>query len=884
VVLLERSDSLDTLYRLAAEAASGRGRLLLLGGEAGVGKTALVRLFSQRAGREIVVACGGCDPLSLPRPLGPLVDMAPQLGGGLGKLLDQDASTTRLFGALLEMLTASPHLLVFEDVHWADEGSLDLLRYLGRRLAGTRSLVIATYRDDETGPRHPLQVALGDLATSDGLCRLQLRALTIDAVGTLAAGTGVDAAALHRATGGNPFFVIEMLGAGGTALPPTLRDAVLARAARLTPAGRRALDAAAVLGSRFAPSLLASMGLDDGAVDECLMSGALVRDDGIVAFRHELSRAAILDALLPARAVELHALALAAWRRSPGSDALAALAHHAEAAGDGAAVLEFAPRAARRASELRSHREAAEQYARALRWAHALPPADRATLYEDRSYECYLTGEMEAALDSRREATDIWRAQGNVARVGDCLRWQARLSWWLGRRADSERQSRESIAVLESAGPGPQLAWAYSHASQTAMLAAHRPEAIAWGTRAIELAERLGEREVLCHSLNNVGTARYDHDGSLEGVRELERSLALAFALGREVHVTRAYANLCFVSVSVRRLDAAEEYLRVGLAYCDEHDFYLMRSYLAGFKAACEFWRGDYAAAADKAEALLRQPMPPIGRIQQLMVLGRVRARRGQPGASALLEEAWTIASGTGELRRIAPVAAARAEAAWLAGDMDAAARAAREGFDLGVERDDRWTIGELGYWLWRAGAMATPPRNTAEPYALQIRGEARAAAACWQRIGAPWEMADALSDLDDADALREAHRTFERLGARPMADRVARRLRALGARNVSRRPRASTRANPAGLTARELDVLALVAEGLRNAEIGERLFVSAKTVDHHVSSLLGKLGARSRAEAAGRAADLLRAAPARGAAITRKMGSPPDVQAVVGR
>jgi len=884
VDLLERSESLDALFRLAAEAATGSGRLALIGGEAGVGKTALIWHFSRAVSREIRVVCGGCDPLSLPRPLGPLLDMAPQLGGGVRRLIAEEAPAARLFSALLELLTASPHVLVFEDMHWADDGSLDLLRYLGRRLASTRSLVIATYRDDETGPRHPLQIALGDLATSQASCRLQLRALTIDAVATLAAGSGVDVAALHRTTGGNPFFVIEMLGAAGTALPATLRDAVLARAARLTPAGRRALDGAAVLGSRFPPALLAAIGLADAAVDECLSGGALVRDGDMIAFRHELSRAAILDALLPARAIELHRLALAAWRRlSPAADALAALAHHADAAGDGAAVLEFAPRAARRASELRSHREAAEQYARTLRWAHQLAPREQAVLYEERSYQCYLTGQMEAALEARRHAIDRWRADGEIARVGDNLRWQSRLSWWLGRRADAEAQSRESIAVLESAGPGPQLAWAFAHASQIAMLASRRPEAIAWGMRAIELAEHLGEREVLCHALNNLGTARYDLDGGPEGVRELERSLALAFELGHEVHVARAYANLSAVSVSVRRLDAAETYLRAGLAYCEEHDFHLMGSYLLGFQATCRFWRGDYADAARNAEALLREPLPPVGRIQPLVVLGRVHARRGDPGAPALLDEAWALATSTGELQRMGPVAAARAETAWLAGDRAATARAAREAFDLAVDRDDRWTIGELGFWLWRAGALAACPRGAAEPYARHSGGEARTAAACWEAIGAPYETADALADSGGEDALRQAHRTFERLGAIPMADRVARRLRATGARSAARRPRASTRANPAGLTGRELEVLRLVAEGLRNAEIGERLFVSAKTVDHHVSSLLGKLGARSRTQAAGRAAELLRTAAPRDAG-PRKMGSPPDVRLAGGR
>src|SRR5262249_5871845 len=151
----------------------------------------------------------------------------------------------------------------------------------------------------------------------------------------------------------------------------------------------------------------------------------------------------------------------------------------------------------------------------------------------------------------------------------------------------------------------------------------------------------------------------------------------------------------------------------------------------------------------------------------------------------------------------IGTVRAARAEAAWLAGDLDRVRREAETAFRLAAARRDAWMMGELGLWLWRAGALSSAPAGAAAPYALQIDGNAAAAAAASRRLACPYETAMALVDLEDEAALREAHDVLEGLAARPLADRVARRLREKGVRGLTRRPRAATRANPSGLTAR---------------------------------------------------------------------------------
>jgi DNA-binding CsgD family transcriptional regulator len=858
--LHERDAHLAQLEEHRRLAAAGKGRVVLVGGEAGVGKTALVEAFAQRAAESAGVMRISCDALSTPSPLGPARDLAPILGLPVELLAADGGDRDRFFRAMLDAFAAwpDPAVVIAEDAHWSDGASLELLRFLTRRIDGLRLLVVVTYRDDEIGPDHPLRLTLGDLATSPTVHRLGLLPLSQAAVAQMAAPSGRDPIALHRLTGGNPFFLTEVLSADGETTPSTVVDAVLARAARLSPEARAVLDVAAVIGSPIDLDLLLAVAgpvLDE--IDACVAGGLVRGTDGGLAFRHELVREAIVSTITPPRLRLLHARVLAALRESPEAlpDA-ARLAHHADAAGDRVAVREFAVAAAEQAVAAYAHHEAAAQYARALRFADCLPDAERARLYEGRSVACHLCGQGAEALAARQAALEIWRSLGDPLREGDSLRWLSRLYWHDGNGAEAESAAIAALGRLEPLPPGPELAMAYSNLAQLRMLASDYDGTILWGERAIVLAESLGEIETLVHALNNVGTARA-HVGDTRGEEELRRSLGLALDHGFADHAGRAMLNLAWEALQSMRLDAALQWLAAGLNHSTEYDLDHHRSYQLATRALVRARQGELSAAEADARQVLRQPgLPHVTRIVALSALGRACARRGDPAAEAVLDEALALAERTGQLQRLEPVRGARAEFALLANDPAQARTEVLAIRDLVSERGNRWQRSEFAWLLWQAGERELPEGldDLAAPYASQIAGDFTAAAAAWRELACPYEEARALAESTNPADVWRAIATFDALGATPALGQAIQRLRALGVRDapaMKRGPRASTRANPAGLTRREVEVLALMAEGLRNAEIAERLYLTPKTVRHHVSSILGKLGVETRTEAA---------------------------------
>ncbi len=290
--LLERSEQLNSMSEaLAAVAASGQGRIVLVAGEPGIGKTALLRRFCAGVDGSARVLWARCDPLFTPRPLGAVVDLAEAVGGEVAACARDGARPYDVAAALLRELEAGPSVLVLDDVHWADEATLDVIRLVGRRVGDVPALLVLSYRGDGLDRSHPLRIVLGDLPGSDRVTRLALAGPSARAVAELAGPEDVDAGELHRWTAGNPFYVTEVLAAGRGLVPHSVRDAVLARAARLDGAAREVLDAAAVVPGPCELWLLEALAPTAAdALDECLGSGMAVLADARVEFRHEIAR------------------------------------------------------------------------------------------------------------------------------------------------------------------------------------------------------------------------------------------------------------------------------------------------------------------------------------------------------------------------------------------------------------------------------------------------------------------------------------------------------------------------------------------------------------------------------------------------------------------
>jgi DNA-binding CsgD family transcriptional regulator len=854
--LLERDYELAVLTAAVEEAGQGKGSVVLVQGEAGIGKSSLIAALRDRLGDGTRLLVGRCDDLALPRILGPFRDLVgavgPELTAALRDPVDRDEMLTALQADLSSPRRAT--VLAVEDLHWAEEPTLDVLRFLVRRVDRMPVVLVLTYRDDELRHTHPLHQLLSFAAGGVTTHRLTLRRLSETAVARLSVAAGADADEVFRVTSGNPFFVHEVL-TSGSRIPPTVKDAVLARLNVLDAAGRQAVEQLCVIPTpihrRLVDALVAG-GLPALAPAE--ESGLLTVTPQQVTFRHELTRRAVEDALPVTRRAELDRRVLEVLTQDPASD-VARIVYHAVRAGDRATLVAYGPTAARGAAAAGAHQQASGIYRLLMHGGdEEFSPAERAEFLEQAAIECYLIGDEDrCSAGHLREAVALRRRLGDPVALGSTLRWLSRSQWWSGDRSGAEASAVESTAVLEGAGDELLLAMAYSNEAQLAMLADRNGEAVEAAQRAISLVGPMGDRAVLAHALNNLGAARC-RLGDRAGRDALERSLRLALDADDVEQACRAYSAIAWMLLDDLEPEEAGRYTAAGMALADRAEHLGFLQYLTveqGMVALAGAQWGEAIAAAQvglNASDMVRCPA--------LILLNRARLRSGRADPESI-EETWQLAHALGELQRTGPAAALVCEEAWLRDDVDRIHTVARSVRAEAVRRGVPALEAELGLWLVRAGETVdltgSPPDN---PHTLLAAGRWREAQLAWTARGYPYEAAAARSESPSPVEQLAALSDLDVLGAVPLAQRLRRRLRSRGV-SVPRGPAVSTRENPGQLTARQAEVLGLLADGLSNADIANRLVVSVRTAGNHVAAVLDKLGVHSRAEAVARGREL---------------------------
>jgi DNA-binding CsgD family transcriptional regulator/tetratricopeptide (TPR) repeat protein len=859
--VLERDRELAELASAVERAAAGRGSTMLVFGEAGIGKSTLVdavwRVLPER-GRMLV---GHCDDLATPRTLGPFRDLIGSVGGELAMVLRDHGDRDRLLDALRAELASfpGPTVLAVEDVHWADDATLDVLCYLVRRVADLPVVLLLTYREGDLDADHPLLRVLGRAVSAGNVRRLPLARLSEASVRRLAATSRLDPREVHEVTAGNPFFVAELLAAGDLSrVPPSVVSAVLARVQRLDVGTRLALEQLAVVPSAlddWLPSRLVDGGI--AAVAAAEAGGLLDVSPHRVSFRHELIRRAIADSLPVARRVQLNRRVLAVLVGREGSD-LSRIMHHASEAGDVDTIVRYGPPAAYDAIAAGSHREAAAYLRLVLEHRDRFDPAERADLLGRYAVECNrVAADVGAAVTAQQEAVDLRRTLGDSAALGADLRWLSRFCWVAGEPDRMRRSAEEAVAVLESAGDQRLLALALSNQSQVHMFAHRLHDSIRVGEHAITVARTVADPAVLSQALNTVGVAR--RYLGLPGARALlEESLSVAKANGATEEACRAYANITQNLLGDLRLDAARQYIAdaIDLAEGAEHLSYLYHYYAR--RAALHLTTGTWDQAVSDAQLAIdaQPPANPGTRATAQCVLGRVLVRRGNLDGERLLSEAWKFAERVAELQHRSPVGAALAEAAWLRGDEATLVALIRPLHADACRLGAVALRAELDYWMSKAGLPVAPVASKS-PYTLLAAGRWREAAAVWHEAGCPYEYAMALAESVDPDDLLASLTGLDTLGAEPLARRVRQRLRDLGVTRVPRGPATTTRSNPAGLTDRQLQVALLLGKGHTNAEIADRLVLSERTIENHVAAVFDKLDVHNRRDIAARLATL---------------------------
>jgi ATP/maltotriose-dependent transcriptional regulator MalT len=839
-MLLERDREIAQLAGLLAAVPSSGGKVVLVRGEAGIGKTALVSEFVESHADGAHVHFGFCDDLLTPQPLAPFWDVSREVTS-LAESLEK-GDRLAVMAVLLELLSRGlrPTVLVIEDTQWADEVTLDAIRYLGRRIAETKGLLVLTYRDGEVDYDHPLRQVIGELPPKS-LTRIKLEGLSPRAVADLVRDDDLDLDEILALTDGNPLFVTEVIASGVEGVPMSVQDSVLARAGRLSPGARRVLELVSVVPGGAERSLIETI-VEPTAEQlvECARQELLRIEEDTVSFHHELTRRAVESALSPQERRRLNKEVLTALGDAAE---LPRLVHHAREADDVESIVKFAPMAARWAMAAGSHREAVAHFRVLDPHMDRIPIAERAAILDDWARSEFYMDNVEV-FDVLARAIGLRRATGDQLALARLLVFAVRVYEIYARPDSADEAAKELRSVLEGYPESAELALATSQLGWLAMMRGENEAAIEFANRALVLAEAAGEELAVISAFNSKGTV-LAFGGDPEGFKLLEEARSLAELSGNHFEEIRALINMGAAAGDLRDVERSGELALRARDTAARYEIRILESAANVQYSQVLLWRGDWAAAEDTATEAAASASDYARAIADV-VLGSVFTRQGRPEARALLDRAWSRAETAREIQHLCPAAAARGQYMWTNAERDSEAL---ERFASVLDEATRvgiaWPAGELAFWLWKLGEISEPPDGIPEPYRRLMKGHADETAVTFGEKGMPYEKALALMHGDETARL-EALDVFDSLGAGTMAARVRKSLRDDGV-VVSRRRNRKTRAHVAGLTERQGEVLELLDEGLTNIQIADRLFVSPRTVENHVSAILTKLGSSTR-------------------------------------
>jgi DNA-binding NarL/FixJ family response regulator len=847
-MIVERNAESVILTQTLRSITTGGGQLVLVRGESGIGKSTFIEDFISKTPKQYDSTIAWCDPLNTPRPLGPVRDIVVGMYRNATKPL-QESDYFEGFVALAQK-AKEPLVLVIEDLHWADQKSLDWLMYVGRRLSQLPVLLIGSYRNDEVANAHPLHRALATISAARKT-NVDLPALSLNAVRQLDRHQTYCPEDLHRITGGHPYFVAEILNSasGPDELPNSVSDVINARISSLSQDLQQFLELISCAPGELTQSVLRALYVKNFGTlcDEGVAQNILIPVGQDLKFRHELTRLAVCARMGPVRKRESHAKFLKAHLSHPEpTRQLDMVVFHAEGAQNHAAILTYAPLAANRAVTLGAHREAAMFLGTALTCLDDASPEIAAEITEQWAYEAGLSlGIDDEVIAARERAVEMWTKLSRPDRVGENLRWLSRLYWYRGEADKAEAFILQAIHVLEGEVPTAETGKAYALRAQFFMLKEDMEEAVKWAARALTIAEEFADFDTQAHALNTMGSAKLFRSDP-EGETLLRQSLTIAHEYALHEQAARVYTNLSECLIEMRELERAEALLEEGIAFDTANDLDAWTYYLIGRKAQLRFEQDRYEEAIQIAQSALKQPNQTL--LMQMparIILARAKLRLGDADAEDVLDEATDHAKQIGEPQYLVTLLVAKIEQAVLQNDLAAAQGAVdllsvmdASVFSAG-KRDD------YQFWSQLAGA-SRQKMDVSEPYALFLAGEHDAAANVFEAQGAAYLagwVRVAQEAVDRADGI------FAACGAIGARQSLRKRFDMPAFTAQTRGLYRAAKAHPYELTGKEQAVLVMLADGKSNALIADELSRSRRTVENHVSSILSKLSCKNRLE-----------------------------------